>query len=106
MACPICSGSVDSDNFSVIEKKGRVVILQGKIVAIMNPKELNVPPFQDYFTVTLKPRRGGMKYLKFRTQDELERWSFIPDQRVRCEGCLHRVDEKDLVFDVQNVEYS
>jgi len=108
MGCPICSGSLLSDDFSVIEKQGRRVIIQGNVYAIMNPDEkTRVPPFSDFFTVSIYPRKkgSGVKYLKFRTQDELEEWGFIPNRKIRCEGCLHKVDEKEIVFDVTKVEF-
>jgi len=101
MVCPMCTGSFSID-YSVIEQ-GKRVSLQGKIKAIMDPRDSHVPPFSDFYTVTLYPRTGKVKYLKFRTKDELEQWGFIPDQRIQCRGCLHIVDEKELVFDVQNV---
>ena len=109
MGCPICSGSLLSDDFSVIEKQGRRVIIQGVINAIMSPPDEvhHVPPFSDFFTVTIYPPSKGskVKYLKFRTREELEGWGFIPEKRIRCEGCLHKVDEKELVFDVTKVEF-
>ncbi len=105
MGCPICSGSLLSDNFSVIERQGRKVIIQGIIRAIMSPDESHVPPFSDLFTVTIYPSKGKVKYLKFRTREELERWGFIPEKRIRCEGCLHKTDEKEIVFDVTTVEF-
>ena len=105
MGCPICSGSLLSDNFSVIERQGRRVIIQGEIHAIMSPDEAHVPPFSDFFTVSLYPSKGKVKYLKFRTRDEIERWGFIPNRHIRCEGCLHKVDEKEIVFDVTKVEF-
>jgi len=105
MGCPICSGSLLSDNFSVIERQGRRVIIQGEIHAIMSPDEVHVPPFSNFFTVSLYPSKGKVKYLKFRTRDEIERWGFIPNRHIRCEGCLHKVDEKEIVFDVTKVEF-
>ena len=94
-----------SDDFSAIEKQGRRVILQGVIYAIISPDEAHYPPFSDYFTVSLYPRKGRVRYIKFRTRDEVERWHFIPGERIRCEGCLHEVDGKELVFDLTKVEF-
>ena len=105
MGCPICSGSLLSDNFSVIEKLGRRVIIQGNVHAIMNPDKFNVSPFSDFLTVSIYPHKGRVKYLKFRTQDELERCGFSPNMKIRCEGCLHTIDDKEIVFDVTKLEF-
>ena len=108
MGCPICSGSLLSNDFSVIEKQGRRVIIQGNVYAIyMNHDKFDVSPFKNFFTVSISPLKGnkGVKHLKFRTRDEIERWGFIPNRHIRCEGCLHKVDEKELVFDVTKVEF-
>jgi len=40
MGCPICSGSLLSDDFSVIEKQGRRVIIQGNVHAIYGPRQV------------------------------------------------------------------
>ena len=106
--CPICSGTIPSDDFSAIEKQGRKVILQGEIKAIYDPAKNNCPPFADYFTVTLYPirkRNDRVKYLKFKTKDEIERLGLAENKTIRCEGCLHIVDGKEIVFDVRNVEF-
>lgn len=105
MSCPVCTDSYLPDDVSVVEKQGRRVILQGDICAIYNPDTAHVPPFSDYFTVTLHPHEGRRKYLKFRTQNELKKWGFIRGKRIRCEGCLHEVDRKEIVFDVTKVEF-
>jgi len=55
MSCPICSGSRLSDDVSVVEKRGKRVILQGKIYAVVGPDEAYYTPFADYFTVSLYP---------------------------------------------------
>ena len=107
MGCPICSGSLLSDDFSVIGKQGRRVIIQGNVNAIyMNHDKFKVSPFENFFTVSISTRKGKETiYLKFRTQDELERCGFSPNMKIRCEGCLHKVDEKEIVFDVTKVEF-
>ncbi len=108
-ACPICSGAIPSNDFSVIEKQGRRVILQGEIKAIYDPTKANCPPFTDLFTVTLDPKprrnRSRVKYLKFKSKDEIERLGLAKNKTIRCEGCLHIVDGKEIVFDVRNVEF-
>ena len=103
MGCPICTDSSFSDDFSMIKRHGTRVIVQGGIRAI--DEDHQYPPFSDHFTVTLYPRKGRVKYLKFRTQDELKKWGFIEGKRIRCEGCLHEVDGKEIVFDVTKVEF-
>ena len=105
--CPICTGSNLSDDFNVIERHGTRVIVRGEIRAIVDADDprYRYPPFSDYSTVTLYPRKGRVKYLKFRTQDELKKWGFIEGKRIRCEGCLHEVDGKEIVFDVTKVEF-
>lgn len=103
MSCPICSGFSLSEDVSVVEKQGKRVILQGDIYAIVSPDEAHYPPFSNYFTVSLYPRKGRVKYLKFKTRDELNQWGFIRETRIRCEGCLHKADGKEVVFDVAKV---
>jgi len=105
MSCPICTGSCLPDDVSVVEKQGKRAILQGVIYAIVSPDEAHYPPFSDYFTVSLYPRKGRVKYLKFRTQDELKKWGLIGEKRIRCEGCLHEADGKQIVFDITKVEF-
>jgi len=105
MACPICKGFPLSEDVSVAEKEGRRVILQGVIYAIISPDEAHYPPFSNYFTVSLYPRRGKVKYLKFQTQEELKKWNFTGGSKIKCEGCLHEVDGKDVVFDITGVEF-
>lgn len=105
MSCPICTGSCLPDDVSVVEKLGKRSILQGVIYAIVGPDEAHYPPFSDYFTVSLYPRKGRVKYLKFRTQDELKKWGLIREKRIRCEGCLHEADGKEIVFDITKVEF-
>lgn len=110
MNCPVCNDSPQSNDFSIIEKRGKRVILKGEIHAIISPSEAHYPPFSDYFTVSLYPRKGKMKvkYLKFKTLNELEKWGFIKGvecRQIRCEGCLHEADGKELVFDITSVEF-
>jgi hypothetical protein len=45
-----------------------------------------------------------VKYLKFRTQEELEKWPFEKDGTFIVQGCLHIADGKELVFDITSVE--
>jgi len=105
MGCPICAGSYLPDDVSVVEKEGKRVILQGVIHAIISPGEAHYPPFSDYFTVSLYPHKGSVKYLKFQTQDELKKWGFIREKRIRCEGCLHKANGKEIAFDIRKVEF-
>lgn len=104
MTCPICSGFSLPEDVSFVEKQGKRVILQGRIYAIVSPEDAHYPPFSDYFTATLYPRKGRTKYLKFKNQDELSMCGFVPGNQIRCEGCLHEADGKQIVFDVAQVE--
>ena len=63
-------------------------------------------PFKNYTTVSLYPRKGKVKYLKFKTQQELERWPLEEKRSFIVRGCLHIVDGKELVFDITEVESS
>ena len=100
-------GSNLSDDFNVIERHGTRVIIQGVIRAIVDADDprCRYPPLSDHSTVTLYPHKGRVKYLKFGTQDELKKWGFIEGKRIRCEGCLHEVDGKEIVFDVTKVQF-
>jgi len=96
MGCPICEGSPLPDDVDVAEKLGKRVILQGRIEGVYNSKEHNCPPF------------SKVKHLKFRTQDELNKWGFSKGEKgkwIRCEGCLHKVNDKEIVFDITKVEF-
>ena len=46
------------------------------------------------------------KYLKFKTQQEMDQWSFEKDRTFVVHGCLHFVDGKELVFNITQVEPS
>jgi len=105
MTCPICTGSKLPEDVSIVDKYGRRVLLQGKIYAIINPEDTHYPPFADYFTVSLYPRKGKVKCLKFSTKEELDKWELIPDTRIKCEGCLHKANGKEIVFDIINIEF-
>ncbi len=61
-------------------------------------------PFRNWYTVSLYPRKGTAKYLKFKTEEEQQAWQFIPGKSYRCAGCLHVVDGNDVVFDITMVE--
>ena len=102
--CPICSGQRLPEDASRAEKKGTIVLLQGRVYAAIRPEEANYSPFAHYCTVSLYPRRGAVKYLKFKSRQEMERWGLKRGDKVQAEGCLHCVDRKELVFDVRNIE--
>ena len=107
MACPVCSGERIPQDCSVVEKQGKRVIIQGRVYAII-PANYTYSPFRNYLTVVLYPRpwRSGdkVKYLKFKTQLELDHWPFEQDASFIIHGCLHIADGKELVFDVTQVE--
>jgi hypothetical protein len=103
MVCPICSGEHIPDDASLVEKSGRRVILQGSVYAIILP-DYTYSPYLTYATVTINPRKGSVKYLKFRTQEELVKWPFERKGKYIVQGCLHIADGKELIFDITSVE--
>jgi len=102
MTCPVCAGNLSAD-VSMADAQGRRVILQGRVNAVVNTLP-GFTPFSDYFTVSLYPRKSPVKYLKFGTLDDLNKWGLVRGMRIKCEGCLHLVDGKELMFDVTRVE--
>lgn len=70
----------------------------------MDPRDAHCPPYSNFFTVYLDMKKGSLKYLKIETKKELGVLGLTPQMRIRCEGCLHRADGKELVFNITNVE--
>ena len=103
MGCPICDGKKIPDDASLIEKHGKRVAVQGRVYAIILPG-YTYSPFRNYATVSLYPRKGKVKYLKFETQQELDRWRFEENKTFIVHGCLHIVNGKELVFNITQVE--
>jgi len=103
MGCPICDGEQIPGDASLVEKQGKQVAVQGKVYAII-PPDYTYSPFRNYATVSLYPRKGKVKYLKFKTREELERWSFERESSFIVHGCLHVVDGKELVFNLVRVD--
>ena len=103
MGCPVCSGEQIPSDASVVEKRHNPVAVQGRVYAII-PPNYTYSPFKSYATVSLYPRRGKVKYLKFKTQEELRRWPFEENKSFIVHGCLHIADGKELVFDISEVE--
>ncbi len=77
--------------------------MSGRINAIYHLPEHNVTPYADYHTATLYDRKRRVKYLKFRSEHELDRHGIRKGDKVQREGCLHIVNGKKLVFDIRNV---
>ena len=104
--CPVCAGSDLPDDVTTVSKDENRVVLQGQIKAIIRPHEAHYPPFSNYHTVTLYPikRKEQVTYLKFRTPDEVNKWGFFSEAKIRCEGCLHIADKKRLLFDITTAE--
>jgi hypothetical protein len=103
MSCPICCGDQIPDDASEIEMPGKRVILQGRVYAII-PAGYTYSPYKDYATVSLYPQKGKVKYLKFRTDDELKKWAFEKDVKFIVRGCMHIIDGKELVFDITSAD--
>ena len=101
--CPICAGERLPGDASRAGTDGSKVKLAGRVNAVIHPGEASYTPFGDYCTVALYPRRGSVKYLKFRTSQEMDRLGLKQDDRIQVDGCSHDVDGKELVFDIQNV---
>ena len=107
MACPICKGERIPQDCSVIDERGKREIVQGRVYAIISEDTLaiaNYSPFATYLTVSLYPRKGRVKYLKFKTQAELNHWPFEEGKSFIVHGCLHIADGKELVFDITQAE--
>ena len=107
MSCPICCGDQIPGDASEIEMPGKRVILQGKVYAII-PAGYTYSPYKDYATVSLYPltrnAKWKVKYLKFKTDDELKKWAFKENVKFIVDGCMHIVDGKDLVFNITSAE--
>ncbi len=107
MTCPICSGERLPKDCSIAEERAKRVMVQGEVYAII-PTNYTYSPFASYLTISLYPRpwRKGdkVKYLKFKTQQELDRWPFEEKRSFIVHGCLHIADGKHLIFDVTQVE--
>ena len=101
--CPICGKDRLPEDASVATTQGTRVVVQGRIYAVIRPEEAVYSPYKHYCTVSLRPRRGSLKYLKFRSPQEMDRWDFNRDDKVEVKGCFHVVDGKELVFDINNV---
>ena len=107
MACPVCKGERIPQDCSVIDERGKREIIQGRVYAIISEDKLasvNYSPFATCLTVSLYPRKGKVKYLKFKTQEELNHWSFEEGESFTVHGCSHIADGKELVFDITQVE--
>ena len=100
--CPICTGERLPRDAS-LAKQGTFTVLRGRVNAVVHPEEASYTPFGNYCTVPLYPRKGRVKYLKFRTSHELDRWGMKRDDRIEAKGCLHDVDGKELIFDVRDI---
>ncbi|HJX70037.1 MAG TPA: hypothetical protein VJ441_02970 [Dehalococcoidia bacterium] len=103
MVCPICSDQPIPCDSSFVEEQGKRVAVQGRVYAII-PPDYTYSPFKSYGTVSLYPRRGRVKYLKFKTQEELRGWLFEENKSFIVHGCLHIADGKELVSDISKVE--
>lgn len=76
MGCPIYDGEQIPSDALVVEKQGKRVAVQGKVYAII-PRDYTYSPFGNYATVSLYPRKGKVKYIKFKTQRELDHWPAV-----------------------------
>jgi hypothetical protein len=107
MTCPVGRQSLPPD-CAVIERGHTRVIVQGRVYAIIAPDEAHYSPFSTYFTVSLYPSKGKVKYLKFLSKEGRDRWGFEREGNYVVHGCLHLAGTKslntELVFDVTNVQ--
>ena len=101
--CPICNGDRLPADVSVVDREKTTAVIQGRINAVIQPGEAHYPPFSTFYTATVYPRKGSVKYLKFQTRRELDKCDLAVDDKVEIEGCLHIVDGKNLVFAVRSV---
>ena len=81
------------------------MVLRGRVNAVVHPGEASFPPFGEYCTVPLYTKPGPVKYLKFRTGQEMDRFGLKRDDRIQIKRCKHNVDGKELVFDIRYVEF-
>ena len=101
--CPICSREPLPDDASVALLKPNRVLVSGRVNAIVRPEEAAYPPFSHYCTVSVYPRKGPVKYLKFRSPTDMERWQLKRGDKIQAEGCLHSVDGKEQIFAVGDI---
>ena len=102
--CPICAEHPLPDDLTIADRIGNTVVLQGRVNAVVHPGEANYSPFADYCTIPLYPRRGTVKYLKFRTSQEMDQLGLERNDQIQVEGCLHTVNGYELIFDVRKVQ--
>ena len=110
MSCPICAGLPLSADVSLAEAKATRMRVQGRVYSAPEldcnlDQAYGTTPMVDYFTVTLRLRKGQHIRLKFATRDELYRWQFIliVDSNVECEGCFHTIDKRGVLIDITDV---
>ena len=78
--------------------------------AIAHLGAAHFPPFAKCYTISIYPLRGksSVKYLKFPTQQEMDRWNLNVGDKVQVERCLHQTESgkerNDLIFDVRKVD--
>ena len=104
MACIICHENYTCRDATEISQGSRGEF-RGKVVSVNQPDTVD-SPCKDLATVILQTDEGTVIHLKFKTQEEMDHWRFEPQKNYVTEGCLHIIDEKQLVFDVSKAVLS
>lgn len=82
---------------------GRVILLAGRVNAVVEPHEADYNPSSDYCTVPVDPAQGRVHYLKFKTAQEMESRGLVRNDQIEAEGCLHLVNDYPLIFAVSDI---
>lgn len=107
--CPICSREPMPHDVHEVSRNFEEVTIRGWVYSIADTEEAkSVWPWSSYYTVDFYIRKGPVKYLKFKTSEELRKWNFEIGQWYVLDGHIHEVLSgsylKDVVFDIKNVK--
>jgi hypothetical protein len=108
--CPICLREPMPHDVKMVNRDFENVTIRGKVYAIIDTeKENNAWPWSSYYTVDFYPYKTRVKYIKFKTLEELQKWDFEIGQWYVVDGHMHQVlfgkSYKDVVFDIKNVSH-
>ncbi len=95
-------------NVKTVNRDFENVTIRGKVHAVIETDDENSTfPWSSYYTVSFYPRQAPVKYLKFKTLEELQKWGFEKGEWYIVDGHIHQVLSgsyyKDVVFDIKNV---